>query len=179
MLHCVHLSYWCPDGGHRRSCFSLWVHCWAEGFSHRRGFCCPGDVYSRLVKSSHLCIKYRFIQYRLFQSSFVVGRYCRWRGMNECSQGVLSPTINTTTEVRPLSKATNPQLPPGQHSKNGCPQLWMFIHYSLLCVCTWMSEMQRTNWLHMHSFPFKNSNSMHYFLKCLKFCSNHRHIRQF
>ncbi len=110
MLHCVHLSYWCPDGGHRRSCFSLWVHCWPEGFSHRRGFCCPGDVYSRLVKSSHLCIK-RFIQYRLFQSSFVVGRYCRWRGMNECSQGVLSPTINTTTEVRPLSKATNPQLP--------------------------------------------------------------------
>ncbi len=52
-------------------------------------------------------------------------------------------TFNTTTEMRPLSKARNPQLLPGRCSINGCPLLWVcvhgvcvFVHYSLLCVCT-------------------------------------------
>uniref|UniRef100_A0A672R847 Exocyst complex component 2 n=1 Tax=Sinocyclocheilus grahami TaxID=75366 RepID=A0A672R847_SINGR len=41
-------------------------------------------------------------------------------GGSECT--ALSPTFNTTTEV-PLSKAPNPQLIAGHHSKSGCPLL--------------------------------------------------------
>ncbi len=43
------------------------------------------------------------------------------------------------TEVRPLSKAPNPQLLPGRRSI-GCPLLRMCVHgvCSLQCVCTWM-----------------------------------------
>ncbi len=43
-------------------------------------------------------------------------------------------TLNTTTEVRPLSKAPNPQLLPGRRSI-GCPLLRVCVHFSLLCVC--------------------------------------------
>ncbi len=39
--------------------------------------------------------------------------------------------FNTMTEVRPLSKALNPQLLPGC-SSIGCPLLWLCVHY---CVC--------------------------------------------
>ncbi len=55
-------------------------------------------------------------------------------------------TLNTITEVRPLSKALNPQLLPGRRCI-GCPLLWVCVHsvclcvfvrFSLLCVCTWM-----------------------------------------
>ncbi len=57
------------------------------------------------------------------------GRDCWW---GEWLTSTLS-TLNTTTEVS-LSKALNPQLLPGCWS-NGCPLLWVHVHYSLLCVC--------------------------------------------
>ncbi len=41
------------------------------------------------------------------------------------SRQSLSSTLNTTTEVRPLSKAPNPQLP---RSKNVYPLLWVCVH---------------------------------------------------
>ncbi len=44
-------------------------------------------------------------------------------------------TLNTTTEVRPLSKAPNPQLLPGRHSINGCPLLRVCVHDVCVCVC--------------------------------------------
>ncbi len=138
MLHCVHLSYWCPDGGHRRSCFSLWVHCWAEGFSHRRGFCCPGDVYSRLVKSSHLCIKYRFIQYRLFQSSFVVGRYCGGEWMSALRECSLPPSI-PRLRWDPWARQRTPNYPLGSTAKmaahsSGC----LFTTHCCVCALGWV-----------------------------------------
>ncbi|ROL51101.1 hypothetical protein DPX16_14632 [Anabarilius grahami] len=37
------------------------------------------------------------------------------------------PIFNSTTEVRPLSKAPYPQLPPGRRS-NGCPLLRVCVH---------------------------------------------------
>ncbi len=37
-------------------------------------------------------------------------------------------TLNTTTEV-PLSKAPNPQLLPVCRSINGCPLLWVCVHF--------------------------------------------------
>ncbi len=49
-------------------------------------------------------------------------------------------TLNTTTEVRPLSKAPNPQLLLGRRSINGCPLLRVCVFKvcvcALLCVCT-------------------------------------------
>ncbi len=36
-------------------------------------------------------------------------------------------TLNTTTEMRPLSKAPNPQLLPGRRSINGCPLLHVCV----------------------------------------------------
>ncbi len=47
-----------------------------------------------------------------------------WVGGSEYS--ALPSTLNTMSEVRPLSKALNPQLLPGCRSIDGCP---------LLCVC--------------------------------------------
>ncbi len=61
---------------------------------------------------------------------------------------VLSSTLNATIEVRPLSKAPNPQQVPERHSKNGCPHVCSLCVCSLLtavCVCTWMGEMQSSN----------------------------------
>ncbi len=47
-------------------------------------------------------------------------------------------TLNTTTEVRPLSKALNPQLLPGRRSINGCPLLRVCVHgvcvFTAVCV---------------------------------------------
>ncbi len=43
-------------------------------------------------------------------------------------------TLNTTTEVRPLSKAPNPQLLPGHRGINGCPLLRVCVH--VVCVFT-------------------------------------------
>ncbi len=44
-------------------------------------------------------------------------------------------TFNTTTEVRPLSKAPNPQLLPGRRRINGY-QLPRVCVYGVLCVFT-------------------------------------------
>ncbi len=52
-------------------------------------------------------------------------------GGSECP--VLS-TVNTTTEVRPLSKAPNSQLLPGRRSINGCPLTGCVF---TVCVCVW------------------------------------------
>ncbi len=43
-------------------------------------------------------------------------------------------TLNTTTEVRPLSKGPNLQLLPGRRSINGCPLLRVCVYG--VCVCT-------------------------------------------
>ncbi len=50
-------------------------------------------------------------------------------------------TLNTTTEVRPLSKAPNPQLLPGLCSIG----VFMVCVCVCVCVCTWIGEMQSTN----------------------------------
>ncbi len=75
-------------------------------------------------------------------------------------------TLNTTTEVRPLSKAPNPQLLPGRRSINGCPLLRVCVHgvcvcvlfhYSLLCVCALGAQipsMGHHTWPHVTSFHF-------------------------
>ncbi len=60
-------------------------------------------------------------------SSLGSSRKCQW---GEWITSVLS-TFNTRTEVRPLSKAPNPQLLPGRRSI-GCPLLRVCVHY---CVC--------------------------------------------
>ncbi len=48
-------------------------------------------------------------------------------------------TLNTTTEVRPLSKAPNPQLLPGRRSINDCPLLWMCLR--CVCVCVFVCSL--------------------------------------
>ncbi len=70
----------------------------------------------------------------LFRVSGPAGIVC---GGSECT--ALYSTFNTSTEVRPLSKASNPQLLPGRRSI-GRPLLWVCVRgvCSLLCVCTWM-----------------------------------------
>ncbi len=55
------------------------------------------------------------------------GRNWRW---GEWITSVVS-TLNSTTEVRPLSKAPNPRLLPGRRCI-GCPLLRVCVHY---CVC--------------------------------------------
>ncbi len=72
-------------------------------------------------------------------------------GGSECT--VLSSTLNTTTKVRPLSKAQNPQLLSGRHSINGCPLLRVGVHgvcvcvCLLLCVCTLNAEHKFQVWV--------------------------------
>ncbi len=75
-------------------------------------------------------------------------------------------TFNTTTELRPLSKAQNPQLLPGCRGINGCPLLQVCVHYSLLCVYTWVGYMQSTN---SEYGPYLHKVSMYYLdnLNCL------------
>ncbi len=58
-------------------------------------------------------------------SSLRSGRDCRW---GEWITSTLS-TFNTTTEVRPLSKAPNPQLLPGRRSiGSGCMFTTVCVH---------------------------------------------------
>ncbi len=52
----------------------------------------------------------------------------------------LSLTLNTTTEVRPLSKEPKPQLLPGCRSI-GCPLLWVCVHGECVCVCTLLTAV--------------------------------------
>ncbi len=72
--------------------------------------------------------------------------------LTQCSttEPALYSTFITTTEVRPLSKAPNPQLFLGCHSKmaahgSGCVFAVCVCFCSLLYVCTWMGSMQSTN----------------------------------
>ncbi|MCJ8730019.1 hypothetical protein PDJAM_G00113290, partial [Pangasius djambal] len=65
------------------------------------------------------------------------------------------------TEVRPLSKALNPQLLPGCCSKKGCPLLRVCVHGVCVhyCVCAhgWVKcraqipSMGHHTWLHVTS----------------------------
>ncbi len=57
----------------------------------------------------------------LFRVSGPAGIVC---GRSECT--ALYSTFNTSTEVRPLSKASNPQLLPG-HRSIGRPLLWVCV----------------------------------------------------
>ncbi len=59
---------------------------------------------------------------------------CRW---GEWMSSALS-TLNTTTEVRPLSKAPNLQLLPGRRSI-GCPLLRVCVHN--VCVCSLLTAV--------------------------------------
>ncbi len=52
---------------------------------------------------------------------------------------MLSSTLNTTTEVRHLSKSPNPQLLPGRLSKNGCPLFQVCVQS--VCVCSILAAM--------------------------------------
>ncbi len=63
-------------------------------------------------------------------SSLRSGGDCRW---GELITSALS-TLNTTTEVRPLSKTPYPQLLPGRRSI-GCPLLRVCVHSVCVCVC--------------------------------------------
>ncbi len=50
-------------------------------------------------------------------------------------------TLNTTTEVRPLSKAPNPQLLPGRRSI-GCPLLRVCVHgVCVFTVCVYLDGL--------------------------------------
>ncbi len=54
-------------------------------------------------------------------------------------------TLNTTTEVRPLSKASNPQLLPGCRSI-GCPLLWCVF---MVCVCVHVCSLLTAVCVHL------------------------------
>ncbi len=54
-------------------------------------------------------------------------------------------TLNTTTEVRPLSKAPNPQLLPGRRSINGC-RVCVCV---CVCVCVFVRSLLTAVCVHM------------------------------
>ncbi len=87
-------------------------------------------------------------------SSLRSGRDCRW---GEWITSTLS-TLNTTTEVKPLSKAPNPQLLSGRHSI-GCPLLQVYVHY---CVCTlgWVKCRAQIPSMGHHTWPHTTSLSV-------------------
>ncbi len=91
-------------------------------------------------------------------SSLRSGRDCRW---GEWITSTLS-TLNTMTEVRPLSKAPNPQLLPFQHSSIGCPLLQVYVHY---CVCTlgWVKCRAQILSMGHHTWPHTTSLSPYIF----------------
>ncbi len=78
-------------------------------------------------------------------------------------------TFNTTTEVRPLSKAPNPQMLPGRRSI-GCPLLRVCVHgmcvcmcvCSLLCVCVlgWVKCRAQILSMGHHTWPHVTSLSL-------------------
>ncbi len=74
-------------------------------------------------------------------------------GESECTS--LSSTFNTTTVVRPLSKAQNPQLLSGRRSINGtAPGVC-----SLLCVCAlgWVKCKAQILSMGHHTWPHVTS----------------------
>ncbi len=54
-------------------------------------------------------------------------------------------TFNTTTELRPLSKAPNSQLLPGCRSINGRPLLRVCVHS--VCVCVFTAVCVHLGWV--------------------------------
>ncbi len=87
---------------------------------------------------------------------------------------MLSSTLNTTTEVRPLSKAPYPQLLPGCRNINGCPLLrvcvcvcvCLFTTHCCVCSLGWVKcraqipSMGHHTWPHVTSFPsFSNTSA--------------------
>ncbi len=95
-------------------------------------------------------------------SSLRSGRDCRW---GEWITSTLS-TFNTTTEVRPLSKAPNPQLLPGRRNI-GCPLLQVCVHY---CVCAlgWVKCRAQIPSMGHHTWPHTTSLSPFLSLKLIK-----------
>ncbi len=77
-------------------------------------------------------------------------------------------TLNTTTEVRPLSKAPNPQLLPG-HRSIGCPLLRVCVH---CCVCAlgWDKCRAQIPSMGHHTWPHITSLSLNSFMFG---CANH------
>ncbi len=100
-------------------------------------------------------IESRTCNLKVAGSSLRSGRNCRWL---KWITSALS-TFNTTTEVRPLSKAPNPQLLPGCRSI-GCP---LCVHY---CVCAlgWVKcraqipSMGHHTWPHVTSLSLSSEN---------------------
>ncbi len=89
-------------------------------------------------------------------------------GGSECT--ALSSTFNTTTEVRPLSKAPNPQLLPGRRSINGCLLLRVCVHG--VCVCVFTAVCVHLGWVKCralipsmgnHTWPHVTSLSLFHF----------------
>ncbi len=94
-------------------------------------------------------------------SSLRSGRNCRW---GEWMYSALS-TLNTTTEVRPLSKAPNPQLLPGRRSINGCPLLRVCVHgvcvFTAVCVHVgWVNCRAQIPSMGHHTWPYVTSLSL-------------------
>ncbi len=91
---------------------------------------------------------------KVLGSNLRSGRDCRW---GEWITSTLS-TFNTMTEVRPLSKAPNPQLLPGRRSI-GCPLLQVYVHY---CVCAlgWVKCRAQIPSMGHHTWPHTTSLSI-------------------
>ncbi len=85
------------------------------------------------------------------------GRDCRW---GEWITSSTLSTFNTTTEVRPLSKAPKPQLLPGRRSI-GCPLLQVYVHY---CVCVHLDGLNAEPNMGHHTWPHTTSLSLYMFL---------------
>ncbi len=70
---------------------------------------------------------------------------------------VVLSTFNTTTEVRPLSKAPNPHLLPGCCSI-GCPLLQVCVCSRCVCVCAlgWVKCREQILSMGHHTWPHVN-----------------------
>ncbi len=71
-------------------------------------------------------------------------------------------SFNTTTEVKPLSKAPNPQLLPGRHSINGCQLLRVCVHsvcvFTTVCVhFGWVNCRAQIPSMGHHTWPHVTS----------------------
>ncbi len=79
-------------------------------------------------------------------------------------------TLNTTTEVRPLSKTPNTQLLPGRRSINGCPLLRVCVHgvcvhgvcvFTAVCVhFGWVNCRAQIPSMGNHTWPHVTSLSL-------------------
>ncbi len=90
-----------------------------------------------ILKCYQVLSTYQKSKFVIKVSSLRSGRDCRW---GEWMFSALS-TFNTMTEVRPLSKAPNPQLLPGRRSINGCPLLRVCVHGACVSVCSLLTAV--------------------------------------